>query len=111
MKIDPKRAIVTYNIISKQEIDIIIALFTKYNLNSTKHLNFLAFRPAFALYINPNRDLKTLKPIILDIISEMNSKRINYTMPINRCIITQNWLTGELLLLFWFYSNISSIKY
>ena len=90
MKIDPKRAIVTYNNLSKQEVDIIIALFTKYNLNSTKHLNFLAFKQAFALYNNPNRNLKTLNPIILDIISEMYSKRINYTMPINHCIITKN---------------------
>jgi hypothetical protein len=94
VKVDHERAIVTYSIISKQEIGIIIALFTKYNLNSSKHLNFLAFKQAFTLYNEPNRDLKELKPIILGIISKMNSKRTDYTMPINHYRITKNWLIG-----------------
>ena len=39
--------IATYNIIAKQEVAIIIQLFSIFNLNSNKHLNFLAFKEAF----------------------------------------------------------------
>lgn len=39
-------------------------------------------------------DLKALKPLIVGIIDKMNTKRIDYTMPINHYRITKNWLTG-----------------
>lgn len=55
----------------------------------------MAFKQAFALYNDPNRDIKTLKPMIFDIISDRNSKRINYTMPSDHSIISKNWLIRE----------------
>lgn len=56
VKVDHNRAIATYNIISKQEVNVIIALFTKHKLNSSKYLNFLDFKQAFMVYNEPNRD-------------------------------------------------------
>jgi LAGLIDADG endonuclease len=41
---------VTYNVVNKDGILIILAIFAKYNLNTTKHLNFLALAQAFWLY-------------------------------------------------------------
>lgn len=37
----------TLDITVQQEIAIIIAIFSNYNLNTTKHLNFLAFKQVF----------------------------------------------------------------
>ena len=37
----------------------------------------------------PNKDIKVLKPQILDIIVTMNTRRIDYTMPINHYNITK----------------------
>ena len=66
-------------------------IFSEYNLNSTKHLNFLVFKEAFALYISGSRrNLAKLKPRILEIINEMNTKRIDFTMPSNHYKITLN---------------------
>ncbi len=40
--------------IALRAMAVIIAIFSKYNLNSTKHLNFLAFERAFLLYMKNN---------------------------------------------------------
>ena len=52
ISINSTRAKVTYNVIAKKDIAKIIVIFNEYNLNSTKHLNFLAFKEGFALYIS-----------------------------------------------------------
>jgi hypothetical protein len=109
ISIDSRRAKVTYNIIAKNDKAKIIMIFSEYNLNSTKpsargarvytrvtprggkHLNFLVFKEAFALYISGSRrNLAKLKPRILEIINEMNTKRIDFTMPSNHYKITLN---------------------
>lgn len=41
-----------YTINKQEEIKEIMKIFIKYPLNSTKRLNFLAFKEAFELYIN-----------------------------------------------------------
>lgn len=61
VKMDFYRAMTLYNIISKKEIGIIIALFTKHNLNTTKHPNFRVFKKLL-IFNNPNRYIKVLKP-------------------------------------------------
>jgi len=95
ISINSTRAKVTYNVIAKKDIAKIIVIFSEYNLNSTKHLNFLAFKEAFALYISESRrNIEKLKPRILEIINEMNTKKIDFTMPSNHSKVTINWLIG-----------------
>lgn len=88
--------IVTYNIIAKEEIEIIIQLFSLFNLNSSRHLNFLSFKEAFLLYINWNNlDYSELTIKLMKIQARMNSNRIDFTMPENHKIyISPFWLLG-----------------
>ena len=44
VKLNIKENVVTYNVIANDEIAILIEIFSKFNLNSNKHLNFLTFR-------------------------------------------------------------------
>jgi len=72
----------TLEITVQQEIAVIIAIFSKYNLNTTKHLNFLAFEQAFWLYIEQNSKearLK-LKPEIDIIRGKMNFQRTDFNL-------------------------------
>jgi len=90
-------------------VAVIIAIFSKYNLNSTKHLNFLAFERAFLLYMKNNslEARKEVKPILEGIKSEMNTlrsakrvlgcfagQRTDFNLPLNHYKITPNWLLG-----------------
>jgi len=97
VSIEKKYSTATYRIISLKEIAIVIAIFSKYNLNSTKHLNFLAFKQAFELYMENNskeaRD--AVKPLIANIKGNMNSLKTDYEMPKNhQFLVTENWLLG-----------------
>ena len=58
--INQSRKEVRFIISTQREIAVIIAIFSKNNLNSTKHLNFLAFERAFQLYMN-NSSLEARK--------------------------------------------------
>lgn len=44
----------TFEVNLQSEIAVIVAIFSKYNLNSTKHLNFLGFSHAFLIYMENN---------------------------------------------------------
>lgn len=89
---------VTYNVVNKDGILIILAIFAKYNLNTTKHLNFLALAQAFWLYHindNPKGRLKEIKLEIDKIKSSMNNNRTNFDMPSShRFNISPHWLLG-----------------
>lgn len=72
-----------------------MALFSKYSLNTTKHLNFLAFAEAYNLYMT-NKSLierKAIVPLLKDLKDSMNSKRTNFDMPKDHFIINY-WLLG-----------------
>jgi len=83
---------------TQREITVIIAIFSKYNLNTTKHLDFLDFEQAFQLYMENNsleaRD--KVNPFIDGIKDRMNSKRTDFNLPEgpNHYKITPNWLLG-----------------
>lgn len=87
----------TLEITVQQEIAVIIAIFSKYNLNTTKHLNFLAFEQAFWLYTEQNSKearLK-LKPEIDIIRGKMNFQRTDFNLKSeHKFNITPNWLLG-----------------
>lgn len=44
VKLNTTQNIATYNVIAKEEVALFIQLFTMFNLNSNKHLNFLALK-------------------------------------------------------------------
>lgn len=79
---------------SRKEIEIILAIFSKYSLNTTKHLNFLVFKQAFIIYMENNKeDRDTVKPIIDSIKDNMNKLRTDFGMPNNhQVLVTEGWL-------------------
>lgn len=86
-----------FTVMSRAELLIILCIFSKYNLNSTKHLNFLAFAQAFLLYDqNTNRKYRNeIKSLINDLIDNLNMKRSNFDLPISHKFdITPSWLLG-----------------
>jgi hypothetical protein len=72
----------TFVVSRLDEVRKIIAIFTKYPLNSTKLLNCLAFSKAFELYTTRSKE-STSKVIeeIINLKNTMNSKRTEFIMP------------------------------
>jgi hypothetical protein len=98
-----------FNVTHKEGIALLISIFDKYNLNTTKHLDFLDFKEAFHIYWNTSSAclyggleknsnvglLSSIKEKILYLKNKMNTNRINYDRPKNSPIfITKNWLLG-----------------
>lgn len=73
-----------------------MALFSKYSLNTTKHLNFLAFAKAYNLYMTNQSPMErgAITPVLKDLKNSMNSKRTNFDMPKYHFIINSYWLLG-----------------
>jgi len=67
---------VIFTIVKQEDINKIINIFTISPLNSIKHLNFLAFKKAFELYIN-SKDKSIVFQEILDIKNSMNKNLSN----------------------------------
>lgn len=94
---------VNFQVSKSSEIEKIIEIFSKNNLNTSKHLNFLEFRKAYSLYHNKldngisKKKLNRLDNLeeILKIKNTMNRKRINFELPKDHFIkITPYWLLG-----------------
>lgn len=86
-----------FKVTSQHEIEIILAIFSEFNLNSAKHLDFLAFKQAFVLYMeDSNREVRLkVSPVIDKIRSTMNSKRTDFSMASDHYYnITPYWLLG-----------------
>lgn len=85
----------TYYVISSEVLKI-IEIFDKYPLNTSKHLNYLAFKEAYLLYSdNIDKDIKKVSKKILALKDSMNKKRVKFEMPSNHSIkITPYWLLG-----------------
>ena len=73
------------------------AIFDKFNLNTTKHLDYLAFKKALLLEIPKSSEndlrLEYVKKII-DLKNNMNLKRTDYSLLLNHIKITPYWLLG-----------------
>ena len=76
--VSTSKNVVIWRVRNREELEIILAIFSKYNLNSTKHHNFLAFTQAFTLYHESNKhDIRAkLKPLLLEIKDSMNNEDI-----------------------------------
>lgn len=96
VKLNIKENVVTYNVIANDEIAILIEIFSKFNLNTNKHLNFLIFREAYLLYFSWGNNCRVeLVEKIEKLRLGMNSKRIDFTMPEEHKInITPYWFLG-----------------
>lgn len=67
-------------------------------LNAVKYLDYLDFKNAFLLYTSREKNKKILNELInniLDIIENMNTKRVNFYLP-KVIRITVNYLIGYL---------------
>lgn len=85
------KAEVVFLVRTQGEIEVILELFTKYPLNTTKHLNFVDFSKAFELYVGSNSPEKReeLRSVIIAIKSGMNSKRTDFSLPLTHYRITK----------------------
>ena len=72
--------VASYSVVSQSAIKILIAIFSKYNLNTTKHLDFLSFAEAYALYTQDDSRLARLeiKSQLDVILNSMNRKRVSF---------------------------------
>jgi hypothetical protein len=71
-----------FTVTNKEGINYLISIFDKYNLNTTKFLDYLDFKQAYTLYNNRQKELtEILVDDILSIKNKMNTQRIDFTMP------------------------------
>ena len=88
---------VIYYVIGKQDLLKIFNIFDKQALNTSKNLNYLAFKEAYYLWYDriKNNNNNDLIEKILSIKNSVNRKRISFTQPKNhKIIITPYWLLG-----------------
>lgn len=86
-----------FNVTDQKGIALLISVFDKYNLNTTKYLDYLDFKEAFIFYLNRNKDLKSsvVNDKILYLKNKMNTNRVNFDRPEDsQIVITKSWLVG-----------------
>jgi hypothetical protein len=77
-----------FTVTHPKDIYKLIEIFDKYNLNTTKYLDYIDFKEAFKLYqsgIKTIRDGEIFNKL-LDIKNGMNSNRINFNLPLEHKI-------------------------
>jgi len=88
----------SYYVTSKNDLRKIFEIFDKSPLNTSKHLNYLAFKKAYYLYFNrdvKNKNSAELVEEIMALKNLMNKKRICFKQPVDHRIkITPYWLLG-----------------
>lgn len=81
----------TFIVTKKEDINKLISIFDKYSLNSSKYLDYMDFKKAFTLYFAREGLLTdSLRDEILKFKDNMNTKRIDFSMPINHVVITKS---------------------
>jgi len=86
---------VKFCVTRREDITIIIDIFKKYPLQSTKNLNFLSFKKAFELYVSSSKKSPELFEEISKIKANMNSLRTDFSESKSRKLsITPNWVLG-----------------
>lgn len=82
-----------FNVTDKKGVNQLICIFDKYNLNTTKYLDYLDFKEAFNLYINRDETAEVIKDKILKLKQKMNINRINFDRS-TEIVINKYWLLG-----------------
>ena len=62
-------------------IEKLIQIFERYNLNTTKYLDYLDFKKAFIIYKEQNLKIDLVKDAILEFKKNMNKNRVNFLRP------------------------------
>lgn len=89
-----------FSVTDKKGILLLISIFDKYNLNTSKYLDYLDFKEAFFYYINRANNLDidcniAVKNKIIELKNKMNTSRVNFDRPeSSKVIITKYWLLG-----------------
>jgi len=100
-RLNTERDTLVFTISQLSDIEkILIPLFEEFPLNTTKHLDYLAFKKAFLMVFN-RRSSELNKPDlyseILELKHSMNTKRVSDVLPRGHEIrITGNYLVGLL---------------
>lgn len=100
-RLNTERDMLVFTISQLSAIDtILIPLFEQFPLNTTKYLDYLAFKKCFFMFKNRKTNKLNIQDLYLDIIKlkdSMNDKRVNYDLPVDHRIkITGNYLVGLL---------------
>lgn len=95
-----------FTVTNKEGLYMLLSIFDKYNLNTTKYLDYLDFRKAFLLYHERdikeyNKNKNKIKDQIVELKNGMNSQRTFFDMISllhlrdgNKLAITKSWLLG-----------------
>jgi len=77
-----------FSVALRKDIEVLISLFDRYNLNTTKYLDYLDFKKAFYLYHeNDNTDKRTLIDKLVKIKNGMNKNRTDFLLPYDHQIV------------------------
>lgn len=82
-----------FSVTDKEGIKKIINIFDKFNLNTTKYLDYLDFKKAFNLYIERTSLSDVLIQNLVDLKNKMNTQRVDFTM-LRDIKISKSWLLG-----------------
>nr|YP_009744358.1 hypothetical protein [Xylaria hypoxylon]QIE13214.1 hypothetical protein [Xylaria hypoxylon] len=87
-----------FTVVHRKGINILISIFDKYNLNTTKYLDYLDFKKAFHLYYENNSlNKRTLIDQLFKLKNGMNKNRINFNFPEDyKIVVSDYWLLGLL---------------
>lgn len=100
-RLNTERDTLVFTISQLSDIEnVLIPLFEQFPLNSTKHLDYLAFKKAFLMFLNRKTsklNKEDLYSEIIELKDSMNVKRISYVLPVGHHVrITGNYLVGLL---------------
>lgn len=100
-RLNSERDVIVFTISQLNDIErVIIPIFDKFTLNTTKHLDYLDFKNAFFMFKNRKSSELVVHELYSNIIrikEGMNSKRVVFDLPKDHIInITGNYLVGFL---------------
>jgi len=75
---------------SMSDIRKLIAHFDKYKLNTTKYLDYVAFKEAHNLYFNRKVFSTELQTKLLELKNSMNTNRTDFNLPADHIKITKS---------------------
>jgi LAGLIDADG endonuclease len=78
-------------------LGLLIPLFDFFQLNTTKYLDYLAFREVVMMRSTKAHLTEKGKERVMELKASMNKARTEYTLPANHeVVITMPWLLGQL---------------
>jgi hypothetical protein len=84
-----------FTVIHRRDISKLISVFDKYNLNTTKYLDYLDFKKAFHLYYDNNRGVPLNKRTLIDQLLKfkngMNKNRFEFNFPEDYKIVVSDY--------------------